>query len=200
MHPEIRKLGPGDESVLDRVAQDVFDEPVRAERLAAYLAEPGHHMIVAIVDGEVVGQCAAVVHRHPDKVTELYIDEVGVTPAFQRQGIARKMLEEMFSLGKALGCEEAWVGTEPDNLPARGLYEAARGPPRRGRNVRDVPILSLTRRADVCRLRTRFLRFGRLWARLVPFRPSSSQSRPCISVSRDAVRANSNPSVPRLPA
>ena len=58
------------------------------------------------------------------KKTELYIDEVGVTPALQRHGIARRMLDEMFALGKALGCEEAWVGTETDNGPARGLYES----------------------------------------------------------------------------
>ena len=81
-------------------------------------------MVVALCDGEVVGQVAAVVHRPPDKVTELYVDEVGVTPALHRQGIARRMLEEMLALGKELGCGEAWVGTEPDNLPARGLYEA----------------------------------------------------------------------------
>ena len=30
----------------------------------------------------------------------------------------------MLALGKALGCEEAWVGTEPDNDPARRLYES----------------------------------------------------------------------------
>ena len=32
----------------------------------------------------------------------------------------------MLAHGKAIGCEEAWVGTEPDNLPARGLYEQRR--------------------------------------------------------------------------
>ena len=32
----------------------------------------------------------------------------------------------MLELGKAIGCEEAWVGTEPDNLPALGLYEQRR--------------------------------------------------------------------------
>jgi ribosomal protein S18 acetylase RimI-like enzyme len=71
----------------------------------------------------VVAQCAAVVHRHPDKVTELYIDEVGVSPAFHRRGIARRMLDAMFALGRDLGCGEAWVGTEVDNTPARRLYE-----------------------------------------------------------------------------
>ncbi|MGX9179430.1 GNAT family N-acetyltransferase [Mesorhizobium sp. BHbdii] len=83
-------------------------------------------MIVAVADG-VVGQCAAVIHRHPDKVSELHIDEVGVSPAFLRQGIATKMLDAMFEFGRELGCEEAWVGTEPDILrPARCM--------RRGRN------------------------------------------------------------------
>jgi ribosomal protein S18 acetylase RimI-like enzyme len=121
---EIRHVKPGDEALFDRVAVDVFDEPIDARRLAAYLAEPGHHMLVALHAGEVVAQVAAVIHRHPDKPMELYIDEVGVTPALQRQGIARRMVAEMFALGKALGCEEAWVGTEPDNIAARALYEA----------------------------------------------------------------------------
>ena len=120
---EILRLCSGDAAVLDRIAEDVFDEPVRPDRLAAYLADPGHIMLVAVSDGIVIGQCAAVVHRHPDKVAELYIDEVGVTPAVQRKGIARAMVERMLAIGKELGCGEAWVGTEPDNLPARGLYE-----------------------------------------------------------------------------
>jgi aminoglycoside 6'-N-acetyltransferase I len=123
MTADIVRLTPGNAALLDRVAVDVFDEPVNAQRLAAYLAEPSHMMFVAIVDGVVVGQCAAVIHRHPDRVTELYIDEVGVSPAFQRQGIARRMLDAMLALGRELGCGEAWVGTEVDNVPARRLYE-----------------------------------------------------------------------------
>ncbi len=120
---EIRRLLPGDDALLSRVAEEVFDEPVKPGRLSAYLAAPGHLMVIALSDGMVVGQCAGVVHYHPDKPTELYIDEVGVSPVFQRQGIARRMLAAMFELGRALGCEEAWVGTEPDNSAARALYE-----------------------------------------------------------------------------
>jgi ribosomal protein S18 acetylase RimI-like enzyme len=123
---EILRLRPDDAALLDRVAEDVFDEPVRPDRVIAYLAEPSHIMLVALSGGIVVGQCAAVVHRHPDKVTELYIDEVGVSPALQRKGIARAMVERMIEIGKELGCGEAWVGTEPDNLPARGLYESVK--------------------------------------------------------------------------
>ena len=129
MTVEIRRLFPGDDVVLMQVAEDVFDEPVQADRLAAYLAMPGHFMIVAMAESVVVGQCAAVIHRHPDKVSELYIDEVGVSPSFQRQGIARKMLDAMFTLGREHGCGEAWVGTEPDNSAARALYESRQEPP-----------------------------------------------------------------------
>jgi aminoglycoside 6'-N-acetyltransferase I len=121
---EIKRLGAADAAVFDRVDIDVFDEPVVPSRVAAYLAQSGHMMIVAVEAGVVVGQTAAVIHRHPDKVDELYIDEVGVTPRLWRQGIARRMLDDMFEWGRSLGCGEAWVGAEPDNEPAKGLYES----------------------------------------------------------------------------
>ncbi len=120
---EIRVVGAGDTMLFARIADDVFDAPVRPDRLATYLAAPDHHLIVAIHDGTIVGQLAAVVHRHPDLAAELHIDNLGVAPPFQRRGLARRMLETMFALGKELGCENAWVGTEHDNLPARRLYE-----------------------------------------------------------------------------
>ena len=128
-HPaiEIRPVGPGDADLLGRVAEGVFDAPVAPKRLAAYLASTGHHLVVAVTGGEVVGQVAAVVHHHPDKPTELYVDEVGVAPAHRRHGIAQRMLAAMLELGRELGCEEAWVGTEPDNQAARRLYESAGG-------------------------------------------------------------------------
>ena len=129
MKVEIRYVGPGDEALFDRVAPDVFDHPIERRQLTHYLATPGHHLMVAIVDGEIVGQVAAVVHRHPDgRPTELYIDEVAVAPARQRQGIARNLLDAMLTFGKELGCQEAWVGTEPDNRAAMSLYEARSAP------------------------------------------------------------------------
>ena len=124
MSVDIVRLTAANATLLTRVAADVFDEPVDPARLAAYVAENSHLMLVAVSDGAVVAQCAAVIHHHPDKATELYIDEVGVSPAFQRQGLARRMLDEMFALGRALGCGESWVGTETDNTPARALYRS----------------------------------------------------------------------------
>jgi aminoglycoside 6'-N-acetyltransferase I len=130
---EIRAAGPADRALFGCVAPDVFDGEVVPERLAAYLAAPDHLMVLALRDGEVVGQVAAVIHRHPDMPDELYIDNLGVTPALQRQGIGRRLMEAVFALGRARGCEEAWVATEFDNRPARALYT-------RLRPVEDEPV------------------------------------------------------------
>lgn len=125
----LKRMQPGDEAVFDNVAPDVFDEPIRAEWLRGYLRAPGHMMVLALEEGLVVGQCAAVLHFHPDKAVELYIDEVGTASTHRRQGIARAMMAEMFAWGRELGCDEAWLGTEIDNVEANGLYEGIkRGP------------------------------------------------------------------------
>jgi len=105
-----------------RIAPDVFDERVDPNRLRDYLNAPGHIMVVALIGDLVVGQCAGVIHHHPDKPTELYVDEVGTASTHRRQGIARAMLDEFFRWGRELGCEEAWLGTELDNDAANALY------------------------------------------------------------------------------
>jgi aminoglycoside 6'-N-acetyltransferase I len=130
---EIHRLSRANAALLDQVAPEVFDHAIDPGRLAAYLAEPGHLMVLAVEAGLVVGQCAAVIHRHPDQPTELYIDNLGVAPDFKRRGIASKMVDEMFAWGRSLGCEEAWVGTEPDNVEGRGFYES--------RNAQAIPIV-----------------------------------------------------------
>jgi aminoglycoside 6'-N-acetyltransferase I len=124
---ELRRMQPGDEPHFTEIAPEVFDEPIDPDRLAAYLREPGHLMILAFDSGVVVGQCAAVIHRHPDKVTELYVDEVGTASTHRHQGIATAMVDAMFAWARELGAREAWLGTELDNLEANGLYRKLKG-------------------------------------------------------------------------
>lgn len=115
-------MTPADAPLLANVAEDVFDEPVDPSRLANYLATSGHLMVLAVDGDLVVGQCVGVIHCHPDKVTELYVDEVGTATANLRQGIATTMLTELFAWARELGCVEAWLGTEIDNDAANALY------------------------------------------------------------------------------
>src|SRR5688572_13916556 len=92
METQIVRVGPGDAALLDRVAEDVFDDDIDPAHLTAYLADGRHMMIVALSDGVVVGQTRAIVHLSPDQPPELYIDNMGVTPARQREGIAGRLL------------------------------------------------------------------------------------------------------------
>ena len=122
----VRRIAQSDTAAFAKIGLDVFDEPVDAARLAAYLATPGHLMVLAFDGDLVVGQCAGVIHRHPDKATELYVDEVGTASTHLRQGIATAMMDEMFAWGRELGCTEAWLGTELDNDAANALYRGMR--------------------------------------------------------------------------
>jgi ribosomal protein S18 acetylase RimI-like enzyme len=126
---EIILLKQGDEHVLGGVARDVFDGPVDAALAREFLADRRHHIVVAIEADVVVGMVTAVDYIHPDKKPQLWINEIGVAPTHQRRGIAKRMLEAMLAHGRALGCTEAWVGTENNNIAARTLYENADGSP-----------------------------------------------------------------------
>ena len=120
-------LSAADVQVLDRVAEEVFDNPVSIELAAEFLADPRHHMAVALDGGVVVGMASAAHYVHPDKPAQLFINEVGVAPSHQRRGIASELLRLLLAHGRALGCVEAWVAADEDNAPARALYTKAGG-------------------------------------------------------------------------
>ena len=111
------------QSVLRNVAQGVFDEAIKPDRLARYLDNSANLMVLAVRDGLTIGQCMCVIHDHPDKETELYLDEIGTGDDWRRLGVAQSLMDAVFAKADELGIEEIWLGTEPDNVAARGLYE-----------------------------------------------------------------------------
>ncbi|HKD22998.1 MAG TPA: GNAT family N-acetyltransferase [Rhizomicrobium sp.] len=124
---EIRHLEAGDAAVLDRIANGVFDNALRKEFVAEFLRGPQNHLCVAIDDNVVVGFASAIVYNHPDKPREMWINEVGVAPSHQGQGLGKALLAALFERARTLGCHEAWVLTETDNSAARALYRSAGG-------------------------------------------------------------------------
>lgn len=123
----VRVLGHQDHAVLTTVADEVFDHPVDPRWAAEFLADPRHHLAVALADGVVVGMASGVHYVHPDKPPELWVNEVGVAPAYQNQGLGRRLLRALFARGREVGCTQAWVGTEVSNATARRLYRAVGG-------------------------------------------------------------------------
>ncbi len=114
-------------TLLNRVDDDVFDHPVRPELLSAFLAQPSNILVVAVVSGVVVGMASGFTYVHPDKPLALFLNEVGVSKRFHRRGIARRLIAAILDRAREMGCQEAWVATEVDNLPARELYRATGG-------------------------------------------------------------------------
>jgi aminoglycoside 6'-N-acetyltransferase I len=123
---EIKVLGPQDAGILADVAPDVFDDPIDVERADEFLADPRHHLVVAVEDSRVVGFVSAVHYLHPDKPRpELWINEVGVAATHRRRGLGTRLLRSLFAAARGLGCAEAWVLTDRANTAAMRLYPAA---------------------------------------------------------------------------
>ena len=124
---EIRALTPADLALLCATPPGLFDNPVDPAQAAAFLADPGHHMVVALDAGDIVAFASGTVARHPDKPPSLFINEVGTREGHQRRGLATAVTQALIDRGRAAGCTTAWLGTEPDNTAARALYRRMGG-------------------------------------------------------------------------
>ena len=127
MPTTVRVLTSSEAHVLSNVAPDVFDGPVDPRYTAEFFADPRHHLAVALEGELVVGMASGVHYLHPDKPPELFINEVGVSPQWQGQGLGRQMLDALIVHARTLGCVTAWVLTEEENTVARRLYSAVGG-------------------------------------------------------------------------
>lgn len=125
---QIHILASGDLALLQGVAEEVFDDAIVPAQAEAFLADDRHHLVVACDGGQIVGFVSAVDYLHPDKpAPELWINEVGVAPNYQGQGIGKQLIAATLELGRSLGCSGAWVLTDRGNLPAMALYQGSGG-------------------------------------------------------------------------
>lgn len=124
MSPEIRRLELADLGLLDHCESEVFDEPVNPGWARTFLEDPRHHLVVAIEDGRIVGFASGVHTIHPDKPTEMFVNEIGVAPRLQRRGIGRALLQRLLQHAADLRCEAAWVLAEGDDENANAFYQS----------------------------------------------------------------------------
>jgi len=127
MQHDIRPLTRDSAGLLDRIAEDVFDEPIRPASLDAFLDCPRHAMFLAVADGGVVGMASGVEYFHPDKAPQLWINEVGVARAHRRRGIGRALVQALVDEARRRGCSYAWLGTAHDNAAGQACFSSVPG-------------------------------------------------------------------------
>ncbi len=124
---KVRRLGPGDEADLARVAP-LFDRPPRAEAMRAFLADPRSYLLVAYVDAEPAGFVRGHELSQLDTPRpQMLLYEIGVADAFRRRGVARRLIAELEALCRAIDAEEMFVITNSSNHAAMELYRSTGG-------------------------------------------------------------------------
>lgn len=107
-------------------ASALFDRPPQSDATRVFLADAGHHLLLAYDEaGEPVGMVSGVETTHPDKGTEMFVYELGVAPAARRRGMATALLHALADLARSRGCYGMWVAVDADNDAALATYERA---------------------------------------------------------------------------
>jgi ribosomal protein S18 acetylase RimI-like enzyme len=132
MAVSLRKLGPGDESVLSVLAAEDADfdiddrggtlTPSSPEDQAAYLADPAVVHLVAEDGGRVVGHLYGHVLRKRTGHVEVLLYEIGVRGAYRRRGIGRALVDALSAWMSERRLVELWVVA--DNPGAVAFYGA----------------------------------------------------------------------------
>jgi ribosomal-protein-alanine N-acetyltransferase len=120
-NPDVRVRRPTLEVLLSIVAldADAFEPFWRLNQtiLKQAICDSAYYL-VAELGQKIVGYLLA--EKHGD---EALIGRVGVAPAFQRQGIATRLMAEALALMQRDGLKAVLLNTQEDNLPSRTLYE-----------------------------------------------------------------------------
>jgi [ribosomal protein S18]-alanine N-acetyltransferase len=106
-------------------AEALFDNAIDRRAAERFVAEEGHHLLLAYVGGTPVGMITGVETTHPDKGTEMFVYELSVDPGHRRRGIATQLVEELADVARKRGCYAMWVLTDRDTTAALATYRRA---------------------------------------------------------------------------
>lgn len=112
----------------DRV-NDFIATELSEDAFAGHLADPDHHVLVALDDaGRVVGYTLALHGRHPAAPQDwsaertVYLSKVYVAPEQHGGGIAAQLVAAVRAAAAADGCTAVWLGTNRENGRAKRFY------------------------------------------------------------------------------
>ncbi len=104
-------------------SREGIDENAVFENCREILKAPNAHLLVAELNGEIVGALhlnirRTILHSAPSGL----IDELVVSGEHKGEGIRGKLIEAAVEVCRELGCVEVEVSTEIGNLKAREFY------------------------------------------------------------------------------
>lgn len=131
---EIQKLAPqdmGDFIELIRIFTLVFETPdveiPSVQYLGQLLANPDFLVFVAKKEGAVIGGLTVyVLHGYYSEKPTAYIYDVGVSPAHQRKGAGKLLMDHLLAYCREHGFEDAYVEAETDDHQAVRFYEGTK--------------------------------------------------------------------------
>lgn len=106
---------------------------MEAEALQALASWPGNHLLVARVDGEIVGTLTLVTFPIPTGL-RAWIEDVVVDEAGRGRGVGAALTREAVRLARAAGARTVDLTSRPSRAAANRLYE------RLGFRVRDSKV------------------------------------------------------------
>jgi aminoglycoside 3-N-acetyltransferase I len=116
----VRRLGPGDEAVLGKLAEGAAHTALLADEHTIFLAAFQGIQAIGFVYGyELL--------RMDGAPSMLFVYELDVEAAYRRRGIATRLMTELERIARSRGISEGFVLTEPDNDAANTLYESLGG-------------------------------------------------------------------------
>jgi ribosomal protein S18 acetylase RimI-like enzyme len=122
----VQRARPDDEREVSRF-QGAFDYEVIPAETRRFLSDERHLLLLGYVQDQPAGFVSAIEVFHPDKRSELFLNEIAVLEESRRRGVARALIDELKRAGRERGCVNMWVLTDEDNVAAMGLYRAAGG-------------------------------------------------------------------------
>ena len=122
----VRRARRGDEGEVARFVE-AFDNNVLPGETTRFLDDERHVLMLGYVGDRPAGFVSAVEVFHPDKQSELFLNEIGVMQRDRRHGVASALIDELREVGRELGCANMWVLTDEANTAAMNLYASTGG-------------------------------------------------------------------------
>jgi ribosomal protein S18 acetylase RimI-like enzyme len=119
----VRRLGPGDEAVVARLAKK--GDPARVEEL---LADDRTLFFVAFEEDEAIAFVLAyeLIRRHGDP-SSIFVYEIDVDEPYRRRGVGTALMHAVEGVAGERGISEGFVLTSESNEAAMRFYESLGG-------------------------------------------------------------------------